>query len=76
MVEEAILSLIYANVCVRAEGFLAHHEGEGVVVQPGGRVVVGQVGVQVPRRVRSHGHSGLDAQLPVDEESEDLVPRV
>lgn len=41
----------------------SHHEGE--VVQSGGRVVRGQVGVQVPcRRVWCHS---LDAQLPVDE---------
>lgn len=41
----------------------SHHEGE--VVQSGGRVVRGQVGVQMPcRRVRCHS---LDAQLPVDE---------
>lgn len=44
--------------------FDAHHEGE--VVQSGGRVVRGQVGVQVPcRRVWCHS---LDAQLPVDED--------
>lgn len=30
-----------------AEGS-SHHEGDGEVVQSGGRVVVGQVGVQVP----------------------------
>lgn len=30
-----------------AEDF-SHHEGDGEVVQSGGRVVVGQVGVQVP----------------------------
>lgn len=40
------------------------HEGDGEVVQSWGRVVVGQVGVQVPRRVRSHRDSGLDAQFP------------
>lgn len=31
-----------------AEGFYSHHEGDGEVVQSGGRVVMGQVGVQVP----------------------------
>lgn len=48
------------HVC---SGLYSHHEGE--VVQSGGRVVRGQVGVQVPcRRVWCHS---LDAQLPVDE---------
>lgn len=48
------------HVC---SGLYSHHEGE--VVQSGGRVVRGQVGVQVPRRgVWCHS---LDAQLPVYE---------
>lgn len=33
------------HVC--AEGF-SHHEGNGEVVQSGGGMVMGQVGVQVP----------------------------
>lgn len=41
----------------------SHHEGDGEVVQSRGRVVVRQVGVQVPWRERGHG---LDAELPVD----------
>lgn len=48
-----------------AEGF-SHHEGDGEVVQPGGSVVVGQVGMQMPCRVRCHSHSTIDAKLPVD----------
>ena len=47
------------HVC---SGLYSHHEGE--VVQSGRRVVRGQVGVQVPRRVWCHS---LDSQLPVDE---------
>lgn len=46
-----------------AEGS-SHHEGDGEVVQSGGSVVVGQVGVQVPWRVWRHS---LNAKLPVDE---------
>lgn len=50
------------HVC---SGLYSHHEGE--VVQSGGSVVRGQVGVQVPRRsIRRHG---LEAQLPVDQHS-------
>lgn len=55
--------LMYA--CVLRVFF--YHEGDREVVQSGGRVVVGQVGVQVPWRVRCHSHSSFNAELPVGE---------
>lgn len=47
----------------RVEG-QPHHEGQREVMQPGGWVVMGQRGGQVPRRVGGHSDTGINPQVP------------